>query len=282
SAYEQMRFCETFHLDDAGWRMCKMCDKPVHCGCISSINLFMHLDAGGIECILCAKKSGDHIPMQPEGVPLKIEDANRKDWMFQCSIWPNNNRNLHVIEEVKPHMWPVQLQAGDTANFSQLKPEEKIITGFRKASNFNAQEGQPSKIGNGASPGRFCDPGLIENISVNTDMSGILLHSRKRKADSVTEELISPFNDTDTDYRWYKNDEDGGKSKERHIFQSLLLGDKIQSHNLGTKNKRLRIYNEDALELKVTWEEAQDLFSPPSTAVPSVVIIEGHEFEEYE
>ncbi|XP_057850190.1 B3 domain-containing protein Os07g0563300 isoform X2 [Cryptomeria japonica] len=178
--------------------------RPVHCGCISSINLFMHLDVGGIECILCAMKSGSHI-----------------------------------------------------------------------------LEGQPSKIGNGASPSRFSDGG-VNDMSANTDVSGSLYHPGKRKSDSLKEELISQFNDSDTDHRWYKNDGARCKSKERKVFQSTLPGDKMHSHNLGIKNKRLRIDSEDALELKVTWEEAQDLFCPPLTAVPSVVIIEGHEFEEYE
>lgn len=205
SAFEQMRFCEIFHLGDDGWRTCKMCEKPIHCGCISSINLFMHLDAGGIECILCARKSGSHI-----------------------------------------------------------------------------LDGQPSKIGNEASPSRFSDCGVNENMSANTDVSGSLYHPGKRKSDSLKEELMSQFSDSDTDHRWYKNDGARCKSKERKVFQSTLPGDKMQSHNLGIKNKRLRIDSEDALELKVTWEEAQDLFCPPLTAVPSVVVIEGHEFEEYE
>ncbi|XP_057818888.2 B3 domain-containing transcription repressor VAL2 isoform X2 [Cryptomeria japonica] len=283
-----MRFCEIFHSDDTGWRTCKMCKKRVHCGCISSINLFMHLDGGGIECILCARKRGSHISAyfssnsQSEGVPLRIEDANIQDSMFQFSFWPNNNHSMHVLEGITPCMQPVQSQGDNTVNFSQLKLEENIIMGFRKASNSNAQVGLTSKIGNGASPSKFSDRGINENMSVNTDSSEIVHYPGKRKADSLKEEFICPFNDSDTYSKWYKNNCAGGKSKERQILQSVLLGDKLQSHNLGTKNKRLRIDNEDALELKVTWEKAQNLFCPPLMAVPSVVIIEGHEFEEYE
>lgn len=40
--------------------------------------------------------------------------------------------------------------------------------------------------------------------------------------------------------------------------------------------------NEDALELKLSWEEAQNLLRPPPSAKASVVIIEDQEFEEYE
>ncbi|ONK65687.1 uncharacterized protein A4U43_C07F39660 [Asparagus officinalis] len=55
--YEKGTFCETFHLDAAGWRKCESCGKRVHCGCIVSAPSYLLLDAGGIECIVCAKKS---------------------------------------------------------------------------------------------------------------------------------------------------------------------------------------------------------------------------------
>ncbi|RWW81229.1 hypothetical protein BHE74_00010401 [Ensete ventricosum] len=59
-------------------------------------------------------------------------------------------------------------------------------------------------------------------------------------------------------------------------------GTRRKGGNLGSKSKRLRIENEDSMELKLTWEEAQQLLRPPPNCVPSVVLVEGHEFEEYE
>lgn len=56
---------------------------------------------------------------------------------------------------------------------------------------------------------------------------------------------------------------------------------KRKATNLNQKNKRLRIENEESLELKITWEEAQELLRPPPKA-PSIVVVDGHEFEEYE
>lgn len=56
---------------------------------------------------------------------------------------------------------------------------------------------------------------------------------------------------------------------------------KRKSSTLGSKSKRLRLDSEDLIELKLTWEEAQGLLRPPSN-VPSIVVIEGFEFEEYE
>ncbi|XP_047313324.1 B3 domain-containing protein Os07g0563300-like isoform X5 [Impatiens glandulifera] len=57
SSYEEGKFCDTFHLNSLGWRCCEFCGKKVHCGCIVSFHLFVLLDDGGIECMLCARKS---------------------------------------------------------------------------------------------------------------------------------------------------------------------------------------------------------------------------------
>ncbi|KAJ4833901.1 hypothetical protein Tsubulata_032934 [Turnera subulata] len=57
SAYEDGRFCETFHMNASGWRCCESCGKQVHCGCIVSLHAFVLLDAGGIECMACARKN---------------------------------------------------------------------------------------------------------------------------------------------------------------------------------------------------------------------------------
>lgn len=40
--------------------------------------------------------------------------------------------------------------------------------------------------------------------------------------------------------------------------------------------------NEEALELKLSWEEAQELLRPAPSAKPTVVMIEDYEFEEYD
>jgi hypothetical protein len=55
-AYEQSRFCETFHSDDAGWRTCNSCKKRVHCGCIASVYGLVLLDKGGVECSGCVRE----------------------------------------------------------------------------------------------------------------------------------------------------------------------------------------------------------------------------------
>ncbi|KAG9133803.1 hypothetical protein Leryth_018401 [Lithospermum erythrorhizon] len=57
SAYVEGKFCETFHSNLPGWRFCETCGKQIHCGCIVSFHLFVLLDTGGIECLLCTRKS---------------------------------------------------------------------------------------------------------------------------------------------------------------------------------------------------------------------------------
>lgn len=56
--------------------------------------------------------------------------------------------------------------------------------------------------------------------------------------------------------------------------------EKKKSKNM--KNKRLLMNSDDALELRVTWEEAQELLRPPPNAEPTVVMIEDIEFEEFD
>ncbi|KAL1195139.1 B3 domain-containing transcription factor VAL3 [Cardamine amara subsp. amara] len=56
SVYDQGKFCDVFHIKASGWRCCESCGKRIHCGCIVSASSFMLLDAGGIECLACARK----------------------------------------------------------------------------------------------------------------------------------------------------------------------------------------------------------------------------------
>lgn len=66
------------------------------------------------------------------------------------------------------------------------------------------------------------------------------------------------------------------------------LGNNVSSRSkrkgstMGSKRKRLRIDSEDLVELKVTVVQAQGLMRPPSSGAPTVIVIEGCEFEEYE
>ncbi|XP_022016863.1 B3 domain-containing transcription repressor VAL1 isoform X3 [Helianthus annuus] len=58
TVYEHVNYCERFHLNEPGWRECKFCEKPIHCGCVVSKYLHECLDLGGISCIKCIRARG--------------------------------------------------------------------------------------------------------------------------------------------------------------------------------------------------------------------------------
>jgi len=80
---------------------------------------------------------------------------------------------------------------------------------------------------------------------------------------------------------WHKVDKSGYIAKEV-LGAKSSISRKRKNSTLRAKSKRVRIENEDLIELKITWEEAQGLLRPAPNHVPSVVVIEGFEFEEYE
>ncbi|KAK7246585.1 hypothetical protein RIF29_41454 [Crotalaria pallida] len=205
-------------------------------------------DAGRIGRLVLPKKCAEaYFPpiSQPEGLPLKILDAKGKEWIFQFRFWPNNNSRMYVLEGVTPCIQSMQLQAGDTVTFSRLEPEGRLVMGFRKASSATPsdQDNETNKTGNG-----FSSNGEVE--------------------------LADPSS-------WSKVDKSGYIAKEV-LGSKSSIARKRKSSILGSKSKRLRIENEDLIELKITWQQAQGLLRPPPSHVASIVVIEGFEFEEYE
>ncbi|XP_068321328.1 B3 domain-containing protein Os07g0563300-like [Pyrus communis] len=205
-------------------------------------------DAGRIGRLVLPKKCAEaYFPpiSQPEGLPLKVQDSKGKEWIFQFRFWPNNNSRMYVLEGVTPCIQSMQLLAGDIVTFSRLEPEGKLVMGFRKASTSlqSDQENEANKTTNG--------------VSAHAEV-----------------ELADPSS-------WSNVDKSGYIAKEA-LEDKSLIPKKRKNSNLGSKSKRLRIENEDVIELKVTWEEAQGLLRPPANHVPTVVVIEGFEFEEYE
>ncbi|KAJ8761636.1 hypothetical protein K2173_004412 [Erythroxylum novogranatense] len=204
-------------------------------------------DAGRIGRLVLPKKCAEaYFPpiSQPEGLPLKVQDSKGKEWIFQFRFWPNNNSRMYVLEGVTPCIQNMRLQAGDIVTFSRLEPEGKLVMGFRKASTAPSsdQDNEANKAANGVSAN-----GEAELVEHN---------------------------------HWSKVDKSGYIAKE--VLEAKSCIKKRKSSTLGSKSKRFRIENEDMIELKLTWEEAQGLLRPPLDHAPSVVMIEGFEFEEYE
>ncbi|PRQ42701.1 putative chromatin regulator PHD family [Rosa chinensis] len=205
-------------------------------------------DAGRIGRLVLPKACAEaYFPSisQPEGLPLRIQDVKGKEWVFQFRFWPNNNSRMYVLEGVTPCIQSMQLQAGDTVTFSRMEPEGKLIMGFRKASNSVAMQST-----------KGMDPHLSALPKQLTAATG--------------------------DPSWHKSEKHEIRTREGLLLQSLVVPERKRTRNIGSKSKRLLIDSQDALELKLTWEEAQDLLRPPPAVKPSTVMIEDLEFEEYE
>ncbi|GAB4856230.1 hypothetical protein Ancab_014157 [Ancistrocladus abbreviatus] len=203
-------------------------------------------DAGRIGRLVLPKACAEaYFPpiSQPEGVPLKIQDVKGKEWVFQFRFWPNNNSRMYVLEGVTPCIQSMQLQAGDTVTFSRMDPVGKLVMGFRKASNSLAVQGST-------------DPHLSA--------------------------LSGQLNSVNGPISWRNSEKYGGKTEEGMFSPLMLPPERKRSRNIGSKSKRLLIDSQEVLELRLTWEEVQDMLRPPQSAKPSVVVVDDYEFEEYE
>ncbi|PWA47429.1 hypothetical protein CTI12_AA499760 [Artemisia annua] len=232
-------------------------------------------DAGRIGRLVLPKACAEaYFPpiSQPEGLPLRIQDVKGKEWLFQFRFWPNNNSRMYVLEGVTPCIQSMQLKAGDTVTFSRMEPEGKLLMGSRKAVvTASVQDPRIAAMHSAVFPN---DPSLtgvnnIDHLSNMNDYSG-LLHSLKRNTDSHLNTLSRNINSPIGDANWHAN--------ESH--KSRAEPDKKRSRNIGSKSKRLLIESQEALDLKYTWEELQDMLFPPTQ--PSTVTIDDQEFEEYE
>ncbi|PIN10828.1 hypothetical protein CDL12_16575 [Handroanthus impetiginosus] len=204
-------------------------------------------DAGRIGRLVLPKKCAEaYFPSisQPEGLPLKVQDVKGKEWVFQFRFWPNNNSRMYVLEGITPCIQSMQLQAGDVVTFSRMHPEGKLVMGGRKASAISSS-----------------DQGDEVTI-IGTDA----LASGDGSARHKSGDVISA----------------NGHMKEKMLEDKPVLYGKRKNSNCGVKSKRLRIENEDMIELKITWKEAQGLMRPPAKIVPSFFVVEGCEFEEFE
>ncbi|CAI0423797.1 unnamed protein product [Linum tenue] len=146
--------------------------------------------------------------------------------------------------QLLPRYWPrITDQELQQISMDRMDPEGKLVMGFRKASNSIAMQG-----------------------SNDAHLSALSKHLQS----------------TSGDISWHKSEKLDDRTQEGLMLPSILIPERKRARNLGSKSKRLLMDNQDALELKLTWEEAQDLLRPPPTAKPNIVTIEDHDFEEYE
>ena len=120
-------------------------------------------------------------------------------------------------------------------------------------------------------------------VSVKKTKPEVLSSPHQLKGHSLLPDIssIEQANSSDPASLWPKSDKSGNEAQEVLRAKSSFHN-KRKNSTLGSKSKRLRIEKEDVIQLKLTWEQAQGLLRPPPNHVPSVVVIDGFEFEEYE
>ena len=139
------------------------------------------------------------------------------------------------------------------------------------------QDSQISAIANGSLLSETLFSTANDNLGVVSGYPGFL-QSIKGAADLHPSSLYDHhMNSADGDVSWLKADKFGSRPDEG----SLQFLQK-RSRNIGSKSRRFLIDAEDAMELKLTWEEAQELLRPAPTSKPTIVMIEDYEFEEYD
>ncbi|CDP06390.1 unnamed protein product [Coffea canephora] len=238
-------------------------------------------DAGRIGRLVLPKACAEaYFPpiSQPEGLPLRIQDVQGKEWVFQFRFWPNNNSRMYVLEGVTPCIQSMQLQAGDTVTFSRMDPEGKLLMGFRKASLMQDNKHLSSIPKGSFSSEPFFLPGADNLHSANSQSA--LLDSVKGSGVFPLSALSKHF--SAVEFGWHIAEMNGEKTLDGIFPSPMLVPERKRSRNIGSKSKRLLIDSQDAFELKLSWEELQDMLCPPPCVKPSTVAIEDHEFEEYD
>lgn len=133
---------------------------------------------------------------------------------------------------------------------------------------------------NGSHSSETSYSGVYENLPI---LSGSgLLQSQMGNSETHLNVLSKKWNSSGGDMNVHNIEMPESRKREGLLLPHTLVPDKKRARNIGSKSKRLLIESQDALELKLTWEEAQDLLRPPPTVKPSIVMIEDHVFEEYE
>lgn len=138
----------------------------------------------------------------------------------------------------------------------------------------SVQDSQISAIANGSILGDTLFSSTNENLAIVSGYSGFF-QSIKGGADtsSIYDHHV---NSADGDVSWLKTDKFGSRPDEGSL-QFLKRG-----RNIGSKSRRLSMDAEEAWELKLYWDEVQELLRPAPTAKPTVVMIEDYEIEEYD
>ncbi|XP_076959045.1 B3 domain-containing protein Os07g0563300-like [Bidens hawaiensis] len=220
SAFEDGKFCDTYHMNASGWRCCESCGKQIHCGCIVSFHTYILLDAGGIECLKCAKTEYILTPNTtwPSG---RINDISSKSWRSiagPCPIPWRQAPSLFNAAKDQPELQLTSCSLGQSTRnrndswraVGQETTMDKAPTGMFKdgkhnlfkdvsyQSYFHTNDSYDQKIesinASGVHVKRLCTPSSVGNQSNNNGLGPSLGNqAHHTKAQYVTRSCHQPL-----------------------------------------------------------------------------------------
>eukprot|EP00250_Pteridium_aquilinum_P014911 c22279_g1_i1 orf=180-2306(+) len=247
-------------------------------------------DAGKIGRLVLPKACAEaYFPpiSQAEGLPITVQDISGKDWTFQFRFWPNNNSRMYVLEGITPCIQSMHLQAGDTVIFSRRDPEGKLVMGYRRASNMSSVEEtqKMAVVGSSVAPSSQMFSRNLDKLSTVASATGVLSQSIKSSSKAQVPRnsgQITNLQVADPGYGLPKAGMTGPKTtRESSPYNLTNSSEKRKAKEISSKQKKPKS-DADSLEFKMNWEEAQSLLRSPPNVIPSIVTIEGYDFEEYE
>ncbi|XP_073389703.1 B3 domain-containing protein Os07g0679700 isoform X2 [Physcomitrium patens] len=258
--------------------------------------------------VLPKRKVEEHFPPinKPGGIWMTLVDATGKEWSFEFCFWHSKESRIYYFKKFYPYVQSTDLRGGDTVFFSRLEPQGTLFIGYRKqkppppkqmkALNCGASKDQFKErehsnggltyLANDWSPSleevatRQKKPTKLSADDANVDYAldrGIIQRKKKRKKEFPPLSLAQRTKVIDhlaVGEALIDKKSTSGRSSTPDTFQH---DDRIAGV-LGSKGKRLRVNADEYAE----WKEMQDLLRPAPGALPTVLTIEGHDFEEYE
>lgn len=121
--------------------------------------------------------------------------------------------------------------------------------------------------------------GLTNGTSTeDTSSSGVTENPPSINGSSCPSLIPQELNGMPENLSSQKSETNGGRIGD----DPARVKEKKRTRTIGAKNKRLLLHSEESMELRLTWEEAQDLLRPSPSAKPTIVVIEEKEIEEYD
>jgi len=250
--------------------------------------------------VLPKRKVEEHFPAlsRPGGVWMKLLDEFGKEWAFEFCFWHSKESRIYYFKKFYPYVQSTDLRGGDTVYFSRIEPQGTLFMGYRKqnsvASKYDQAAATPATSMN--------DPDYLPSSSehgsgcVGDQKSALLAPRNELRLYGA--DHVNSLDRVFTQKKWRKESPSffahgtnvidqlalgealvGEKAAGRQDTKSQVLQhmDSRTSGPLSSKWKRLREYAEEYLE----WEEMHGLLQPLPGVLPTIVTIEGHDFEEY-